>query len=93
MKLMTVGVAALLLCGCAESGPSREELEAEIESLQQQISSAREYAEYVDSASSELSDAVSRFNDENWREVVPDVRSASDDLESASAELNDALNR
>lgn len=45
----------------------------------------------LNSSIDELQAAIGRFNDENWRDVVPDVESASSSVSSAFSSLQTAL--
>lgn len=45
----------------------------------------------VESAIGDLESDVGRFDDENWREVVPDVESAAADVRDAFEKLRSAL--
>jgi hypothetical protein len=45
----------------------------------------------VDSAIGDLEGDVGRFDDENWREIVPDVQTAATDVRDAFARLRTAL--
>lgn len=49
-----------------------------------------EKTEAVDSAVSDLRGQVDRLDSEDWRGVVPDIKSALDQVESDQAEASDA---
>ena len=97
MRALWLGLA-LLLTGC---GPSRvEQLEAEnqdlkdqVEQLQSQLSNIKDKASELETASSGLQQQLGRFEDENWRDVVPDAQEAGSDVESAQQELSDATDQ
>lgn len=50
-----------------------------------QVSEIREWADIVRSDTEKLNNATSRFDAENWQDVIPSVRQAAKDL-SVSAE-------
>lgn len=92
--LFTILASAVAACGSSKV----KELEAQNEDLQEQIGSLKAKLEEVDghvteleSAQSDLSDAVGRFELEDWRDVVPDVQSAAKDVESPTTEVRSAL--
>lgn len=45
----------------------------------------------LSAAVGDLSAAIDRFDDDNWREVVPDVRTAAEDVSNAATDLKDLL--
>jgi hypothetical protein len=47
--------------------------------------------QHLKDASEKLNGDTDRFDDENWREVVPDVKSAAAEVSDAAAELEKAL--
>lgn len=96
---MRIALIFVLATAAASCGSSKvEELEAQNEDLQEQVGSLKAKLEEVDghvieleSAQSDLNDAVGRFESEDWRDVVPDVQSAAEEVESATAEVRSAL--
>jgi len=45
----------------------------------------------LEAATDDLQSSVGQFDAENWRDVVPNVKTASDDIAGAVAELRTAL--
>jgi hypothetical protein len=94
MRLIA-GLAVLsLLGGCTAQGeekPTREELEAEVLSLRDQLADTRERLDAVDTATSDLQTATGSFQDTNWREVVPEVDQRVQDLDAAVTEALEAV--
>lgn len=100
--MMRYLVTALLLGGCGE--PRTEQLEAEnqelrshVADLESQLSAARSAAEEVTTktkalrdSSDELQSQLARFQNEDWRDVVPSASSAGEELETAQTELESA---
>lgn len=82
---LTVGLAVIAVLGSCSSPRLVSDKD---------FSELTDAADRVSDASSALSDDVSRFDDEDWQDVVPDVRqhqqeldAAQDDLQSAIAEM------
>lgn len=92
--------AALTLGSCGESKNDQlqdqvDDLQSQVDQLQGQLQrvkdatdDVKEKAEAVTSASSDLSGEASRFESEDWQQVVPDVTSAADQVDSAQAALS-----
>lgn len=68
-----------------------EELRAQVESLQGEISDIKEKAEALQTSSVELRSQMDRFQSENWRDVVPDAQAASDQVESDQDALKSSV--
>lgn len=71
----------LLLSGCGMGDAERlreenEHLQNRVDELERQLGQAKE-------ASDNLESNVSRLQDENWRDVVPDVESDAEELSNA----------
>lgn len=93
MKLhFAIALAAVFICGCSESsitGGSGEDVSAlatRVEELEEAMENIRAAIDKAQSACDDLDGAVSAFDYDDWRDVVPRVRSAKDDLESALSE-------
>lgn len=105
---MSQGTTAILifatllsLTGCQKLGiythTDIDERNDLIVALVQQLQSARENADELDSrlsdlqgASDDLQTSVDRLQSENWRDVVPDIESSSQEVESAQYEASSA---
>jgi hypothetical protein len=95
-----VTIAVLMLtaaCAPQVDRPTREDLEGRVSALEHQLEEAREKAEAVETAATELESAagdldadVGRFTSENWREIVPAVRGDADDVEAAHEAIQTA---
>ncbi len=77
-----ISVGTLSACGGGRVG----ELEAEIEHLEDQVGQARVRLEELESlandmqsAATDLENTASRFDGENWQDVVPDLQSEAAD--------------
>lgn len=86
----------LLLIGCggsheAELEAENEELRTRVSELEGQLDNAREEVENLQSSAASLSDEVSRFDSENWSDVVPDVQASADDVQGATDSAEAAL--
>ena len=103
MNRHAVILALLIVAGC---GPSRkavlegrvEELGGEVAQLTEQLEDAqtaaadvRAQAEEVTTASESLQTEVSRFGNENWRDVVPDVSRLSGEVDTSQSDLATAV--
>lgn len=102
--------AAVALSACGEDEKVKAlqdenaELTSRIDELSGKLADAHSKAETLQSevdevqtAASDLGDEISRFDDDNWRDVVPQVRSEADDvatkanaLDGPVSELSDA---
>lgn len=93
---VTMVAAALALTGCGPSELDRtktenEELRAQVERLQGELSDIKEKADALETSSGELRSQMERFESENWRDVVPDAQAASDQVESDKDDLKSAV--
>ncbi|WP_158884747.1 hypothetical protein [Rhodanobacter sp. L36] len=92
-----------LLSGC---GPTRTEqleqkissLQTQLENMQNKLDNAKEKAddaqtelEGLQAAVEEADTNVSRFNEDNWRSVVPDVEDAEDDVHQKTDASKEAV--
>jgi outer membrane murein-binding lipoprotein Lpp len=94
--MIAVITAALVLTGCGQPELDRtkaenEELRAQVESLQGEISDIKEKADALETSSGELRSQMNRFQSENWRDVVPDAQAASDQVESDQDSLKSSV--
>lgn len=88
--------AFCLLIGCGQSRTKgleaeNEELRSQVEQLQTQVAGIREKAETLESSSSALKDQMSRFQSEDWRDVLPDAEAASTEVETDQDDLKQAV--
>jgi hypothetical protein len=82
---LNLPVAAGLLIGCdTEQKPSHTATLLSNGEVQDAMKA-------VDSAIDGLEGDVGRFDDENWRDIVPDVQAAASDVRDAFAKLRTAL--
>ena len=84
LAIGTLGAVALSACAkeddpaaAAKPGPNHDKIVDALDALS--------------SAVDDLSSAIDRFDDDNWREVVPDVRTAAEDVSNAADQLKDLL--
>lgn len=70
----------------ADSEAREQERESVISDLESHVSDLKR-------AGRELASDVDRFDYENWRDVVPDVRSAADDVERAVRDVEAAVDQ
>jgi len=85
----------ILLAGCGSSRVQQleaenQDLKDQVERLQSQLNDIKDKANELETASSGLQQQLGRFENENWRDVVPDAQEAGSDVESAQQELSDA---
>lgn len=104
-RVRIICCALLVLTSCGSSEPTREELaeqvdqleadksdlQSKVDALTEQLEDARDKVAKVKSAADDVQAAASRFDGENWRDVVPDVQSASDDLDTAKDDASEAV--
>lgn len=105
MRVLLVAVGCALLSACGTSGPSKDELEGQVDELTTQLATAQETIEERDAqledartkvgtladASTALQGQVARFDQEDWRDVVPEARSAAGDVEDATGDAESAV--
>jgi TolA-binding protein len=95
MRLFAIGTLLVLsACGQSESERLKEEnqnLRDQVDQLQSQLSSIKEKADDLETASSTLQDQLARFQNEDWKEVMPDAQEADEQVESAQQELSDTV--
>ena len=98
-------IAALSLASSACENPKIKEIQTENDELQGQVSAlteklentrtaiteVQEYSAKVKTAAEELESETSSFDDENWRDVVPRVRSAGDEVATAQTDLDSSI--
>lgn len=100
MSRVILGLSCLLLAGCSigKSGPTKAELKAQVEELQgqldglqAQVATAKEALDTVDSSMTDLETATSSFDDTDWKEVVPQVKTHVEELDTATTEALEAF--
>jgi predicted nuclease with TOPRIM domain len=69
-----------------------KQLHEQVEQLDYSLSNVRSKASELSDAQDRLKLQMSRFNFENWRDVVPDAQAALQQTETAQTDLNDAAN-
>jgi hypothetical protein len=81
-------VLIALTAGAACSDVAAEEnMQGRIEDLETQLVRARDSAVEMQAKSAELEASLARFDDSNWREVVPDVRLKAQDVQTAAGQV------
>jgi FtsZ-binding cell division protein ZapB len=81
----------LLLTGCGSS--EIDDLREENAELQQKLANIQEKSENLETASENLQQQLQRFDNENWRDVMPDAKEAGGAVEEAQDELSDATDQ
>ncbi|AHB92220.1 UNVERIFIED_CONTAM: bZIP transcription factor [Acinetobacter baumannii] len=71
----------LVLTGCSDT-ISRAEHDAIVYEKDQKIAELEEHIAELEAKLEEVNNQFERFENENWRDVVPDVDNALDDLNS-----------
>lgn len=76
-----------IFVGCGETNVSQEEYEAmvsekdeRIAELESQIAELQNHVASLEEKANEVTNQFDRFEDENWREVVPDADNAVEEL-------------
>ena len=80
-KKSIIAAAFLLLSGCGMS--EEESLREENERLQSRVDELERQLGQAKDAGNNLENNVARLQDENWRDVVPDVESDAEELSNA----------
>jgi len=98
MNKLIICIASLLTLSAGGKSSREIELESDNERLssrvsqiESQLSDVRDKAGDVETASDEMVEQVSRFESEDWKDVVPSVQSASSDVEDAQMALSSAV--
>ena len=92
-------VAIFFLAGCGQSRV--DELESEVAELQSKVSELEEKLETAQNnasdlesnfedlknATAEIKNTASRFDGENWQDIVPDLQSAASNIEQKTNDL------
>jgi outer membrane murein-binding lipoprotein Lpp len=87
----STAIAVLISLVLSACGKSEVELQREqIEEPESKISDIKSEVDNLENAQAQLATAVSSFDDENWRDVVPEVQSAPSEIEQVTAEPKDA---
>jgi uncharacterized protein YukE len=87
LLLALSGLGAAALAACSDQ-PS--DVAAVQPQQRQQVADA---LHDLSSAVDDLQTAIGRFDDDNWRDVVPDVRSAAGDINDALSSLQSQLSQ
>jgi hypothetical protein len=83
LTVATTALAALAACS-KDEGPNVRATSNNFEKVKSKVGD-------LESAVESLMQAIGRFDDDNWREVVPDVRNAASEVESVLADLKEAM--
>lgn len=67
------------------------QLEAKVTKVETAAEEVKSNAEELKTASDDLQSELSRFNSDNWRDVVPDATSAGDEVEAKSTALESSI--
>lgn len=100
---ITLLIVIFFLVGCGKS--KIEELESQISDLQAQVynlqdklKNAHSHANQLESefndlkkASDEIKDTASQFDEENWKDIVPQIQRAASDLELKITSLESSI--
>lgn len=103
MRIALVIMLATALSGCGSSRiddleaqnedltAQTEDLRSQVAALEAQLEELDEHLSDLEAAQADLSNAVDRFDFEDWRDVVPDVRNAAEEVELSTSALRSAL--
>lgn len=83
LAVATSGLAALAACS-RDDGPNVQATADNFEKVKSKVGD-------LETAVDSLMQSVGRFDDDNWREVVPDVQSAASEVESVLADLKQVM--
>ena len=100
---ITLLIVIFFLVGCGKS--KIEELESQVSDLQAQVynlqdklKNAHSHANQLESefndlkkTSNEIKDTASQFDEENWKDIVPQIQRAASDLELKITSLESSI--
>ena len=87
--LLVLGLLLALWYGYNQHSRA-EDLQSKLQTAQSQITDLKSKATALEEASDNLQQQMTRFDSENWRDVVGDARGAAEEVDSAKDELKES---